>query len=92
VLLPRYDPEDVSLILLYRKRELIRYILYTSYKRSAPMRRTVPIGDIVAWPFLLPRNIACTALGLARHRDLVRMLISSLFWTVLGVLVVMLAA
>lgn len=56
------------------------------------MRRTVPIGDIVAWPFLLPRNIACTALGLARHRDLVRMLISSLFWTVLGVLVVMLAA
>ena len=55
------------------------------------MRRTVPISDVVAWTFLLPGNLACTALGLARHRDLVRMLINSLFWTVLGVLVVMLA-
>lgn len=55
------------------------------------MKRTVPISDIVAWPFLLPGNLACTALGLARHRDLVRMLVNSLFWTVLGVLVVVLA-
>jgi hypothetical protein len=55
------------------------------------MRRTAPISDIVAWPFLLPGNLACAAPGLARHRDLVRMLINSLFWTVLGVLVVMLA-
>ncbi|MGY3075085.1 hypothetical protein ACVWZZ_001456 [Bradyrhizobium sp. LM6.10] len=55
------------------------------------MRRTVPIGDIVAWPFLLPGNLACAALGLARHRDLVRMLFNSLFWTVFGVLVVLLA-
>jgi hypothetical protein len=55
------------------------------------MRRTVPISDIVAWPFLLPGNLACRALGFARHRDLVRMLINSLFWTVLGVLVVALA-
>jgi hypothetical protein len=55
------------------------------------MRRTVPIGDVVAWPFLLPGNLASRALGLAKHRDLVRMLFNSLFWTVLGVLVVVLA-
>ena len=55
------------------------------------MKRTVPISDIVAWPFLLPGNLACTALGLASHRELVRMLVNSLFWTVLGVLVVVLA-
>jgi hypothetical protein len=55
------------------------------------MRRTVPISDVVAWPFLLPGNLACRALGLAKHRDLVRMLFNSLFWTVLGVLVVVLA-
>ncbi len=55
------------------------------------MKRTVPISDVVAWPFLLPENLACRALGLARNRDLVRMLINSLFWTVLGVLVVVFA-
>src|SRR6267142_2454002 len=36
------------------------------------MRAAVPISDIVAWPFLLPGNLACRALGLARHHDLVR--------------------
>jgi len=63
------------------------------------MRRTVAIGDIVAWPFLLPGDLACRALGLAKTRDgnqdrnpdmnhdLVRMLINSLFWTTFGVLV-----
>jgi hypothetical protein len=51
------------------------------------MRAAVPISDIVAWPFLLPGNLACRTLGLARQRDLVRMLINSLFWTTLGVLV-----
>ena len=55
------------------------------------MRRTAPISNVVAWPFLLPGNVACRALGLAKHRDLVRMLINSLFWTVLGILVVVFA-
>jgi hypothetical protein len=55
------------------------------------MRRTVPISDVLAWPFLLPGNLACRALGLGKHRDLVRMLINSLFWTALGVLVVVFA-
>jgi len=55
------------------------------------MRMTVPIGDVVTWPFLLSGNLACTTLGLARHRDLVRMLVNSLFWTVLGILIVVLA-
>jgi hypothetical protein len=55
------------------------------------MRRTVPIGDAVAWPFLLPGNLACSAFGLSSHQDLFRMLINSLFWTVLGVVVVVLA-
>ncbi|MGA7996197.1 MAG: hypothetical protein WCA28_14985 [Bradyrhizobium sp.] len=55
------------------------------------MKRTVPISDLVAWPFLLPGTLACSALGLSRHHDLVRMLINSLFWTVLGVLVVLFA-
>ena len=55
------------------------------------MRWDVPISDVVTWPFLLPGNLACRALGLARHRDLVRMLVNSLFWTVLGILIVVLA-
>ena len=59
------------------------------------MRATVSISDIVAWPFLLPGNLACRTLGLAGHpdqsHDLVRMLINSLFWTTLGVLVAVFA-
>jgi len=55
------------------------------------MMRTIPIGDILAWPFLLPGDLACRALGLSKHRDLVRMLINSLFWTLLGVLAAVLA-
>jgi hypothetical protein len=55
------------------------------------MRATVPISDIVAGPLLLPGNLACRALGLASHHDLVRMLINSLFWTMLGVLVAVFA-
>jgi len=55
------------------------------------MGETVTIGDIVAWPFLLPGDLACRALGLAKNpdmnHDLVRMLINSLFWTTFGVLV-----
>jgi hypothetical protein len=59
------------------------------------MRGTVAISDIVAWPFLLPGELACRALGLAnnpdRSHDLVRMLINSLVWTTLGVLVAVFA-
>jgi hypothetical protein len=55
------------------------------------MRTTASISDAVAWPFLLPGTLACRAIGLSRHQDLVRMLINSLFWTVLGVLVAVLA-
>jgi hypothetical protein len=52
------------------------------------MRKTV---DAVAWPLLLPGDLACRALGLSRNQDLMRMLFNSVFWTVLGVVVVMVA-
>jgi hypothetical protein len=55
------------------------------------MKSTISISDAVAWPFLLPGDFACRALGLSNHQDLFRMLINSLFWTVLGVVVVVLA-
>jgi hypothetical protein len=55
------------------------------------MRATVPISERVAWPFLLPGTLACRALGLAMPHDLVRMLINSLFWTMLGVIVAVFA-
>jgi hypothetical protein len=40
------------------------------------------------WPFLLPGNVACNA----EHGNLVRMLVNSLVWTVLGVVVVWIVA
>ncbi len=48
------------------------------------------IGTAIAWPFLLPGNLACSALGLpqSEYSDLVRMLINSLVWTVVGVIIV----
>jgi hypothetical protein len=49
---------------------------------------SVSISEMVARPFLLPGDLACRAAGVTRQRDLVRMLINSLFWTVLGVVVV----
>ena len=55
------------------------------------MRTSVSISHAVAMPFLLPGNLACRAAGVTRQRDLVRMLINSLFWTVLGVVAVVLA-
>jgi hypothetical protein len=55
------------------------------------MKMSVLIGHAVATPFLLPGNLACRAAGVTRQRDLVRMLSNSLFWTVLGVVVVVLA-
>ena len=55
---------------------------------GAPLGQSRYIGDALAWPFLLPGNVACDALGLGEHRNLVRMLVNSLIWTVLGVVVV----
>lgn len=52
------------------------------------MKAHASIGDTVAWPFLLPGTLVCRAIGLSQHQDLVRMLVNSLFWTVIGVLVV----
>lgn len=53
------------------------------------MKRHVSIVQAVAWPLLLPGNLACSALGLGLHADLVRMLVNTLVWTTLGVLVVL---
>jgi len=52
------------------------------------MKTHTSISDAVAWPFLLPGTLVCRAIGLSQNQDLVRMLVNSLFWTVLGVLVV----
>ena len=43
-------------------------------------------GTALAWLLLLPGNLACNALGLdqANNRDLVRMLVNSLAWIVVG--------
>ena len=50
------------------------------------------ISDAIAWPLLLPGTLACQALGSTEYSDLVRMLVNSLVWTVLGVVVVWIAA
>ncbi len=52
------------------------------------------IGSALAWPFLLPGNLACDMLGLPRseYSDLIRMLVNSLVWTVVGVTIVALVA
>jgi hypothetical protein len=57
------------------------------------MGKATSIGHVLAWPFLLPGIIACNALGLGlgERQNLVRMLVNSLIWTVLGVIVVALA-
>jgi hypothetical protein len=51
------------------------------------------IGKFLAWPFLAPGNAACDAMGIAgsEHRDLVRMLINSLVWMVVGIAIVIAA-
>jgi hypothetical protein len=55
------------------------------------MSKSISISHALAWPFLLPGNIACNALHLDAHNNLVRMLVNSLVWTVLGVIVVAIA-
>ena len=52
------------------------------------MGKAISIGHVLAWPFLLPGHIACDALKLGGHQNLVRMLVNSLIWTVVGVIVV----
>jgi hypothetical protein len=71
-------------------RGLLRWINNTSLWEHA-MRTTDSVGDALAWPFLLPGTLACRAIGVTRHQDLVRMLVNSIFWTVLGVIVAVLA-
>jgi hypothetical protein len=48
------------------------------------------IGTALARVLLFPGDIACTAIGLDRDdkRELVRMLVNSLVWIVVGMLVV----
>jgi hypothetical protein len=48
------------------------------------------IGNALAWVLLLPGDLACDVLGLgqADNRDLVRMLVNSLVWTLAGILAV----
>ncbi|HET7849986.1 MAG TPA: hypothetical protein VFL51_13075 [Pseudolabrys sp.] len=55
---------------------------------------SVSFGATLGWLFLLPGDTACSMLGLGQteKRDLVRMLVNSLVWTVLGVIVVALVA
>ena len=52
------------------------------------MGKATSIGHALAWPFLLPGNIACDALKIGEHQNLVCMLVNSLIWTMLGVIVV----
>ena len=48
------------------------------------------IGEALAWPFLLPGNLVCNALGLPRtdYGQLFHMLVNSLAWTIVGICVV----
>jgi hypothetical protein len=55
------------------------------------MSKSNAISHALAWSFLPPGNIACIALRLDAHNNLVRMLINSLVGTVLGVVVVAIA-
>lgn len=48
------------------------------------------IGSKLAWLLLLPGDSACRAMGLkeVESSDLIRMLVNSLAWTIVGVAVV----
>ena len=54
------------------------------------MLNSLSIGANAARLFLLPGDLACAALGLDQNdkRELVRMLINSLVWIVVGMLAV----
>jgi hypothetical protein len=58
---------------------------------SFAMSKSISISQVLAWSFLLPGNVACDALHLDTHTNLIRMLVNSLVWTVLGVIVVAIA-
>jgi hypothetical protein len=47
-------------------------------------------SNTLAWLLLLPGDSACRAIGLTEteRRDLIRMLVNSLVWTIVGVAVV----
>ena len=49
------------------------------------MTRIAAFNDTLARSLLWPGTLACNALGLHDHNDLVRMLVNSLIWTVVGV-------
>lgn len=55
------------------------------------MSKSSAVSRALAWPFLLPGNIACDALHLDPGNNLVRMLVNSLVWTVFGVIAVAIA-
>jgi len=55
------------------------------------MSKSSAVSHVLAWPFLLSGNIACDALHLDAGNNLVRMLVNSLVWTVLGVIMVAVA-
>ena len=55
------------------------------------MSKSSTVSHALAWPFLLPGNLACDVLHLDAGNNLVRMLVNSLVWTVLGVIVVAVA-
>jgi hypothetical protein len=54
------------------------------------MGTILTFGHKLAWLLLLPGGMACRAMGLkeAESSDLIRMLLNSLVWTVVGVAVV----
>jgi hypothetical protein len=55
------------------------------------MGKTSGRAEALTRPLLLPGTLACRALGFHGNDDLVAMLINSLVWTVLGIVVVVLA-
>ena len=57
---------------------------------AGPMHYIYLLGTALTWLLLLPGNLACNALavGKANNCELVRMLVNSLAWTMVGVVVV----
>jgi hypothetical protein len=59
----------------------------TLRKEEDVMWNAPSLGEALAWPFLLPGNLVCNALGLPRtdYGQLVHMLVNSLAWTIVGI-------